>query len=157
MLGFYIDYQKMTVNYENFNLFTDTQRVARKDYARDIPVQPLIGQQRYYSWNYNFYGGLMYISTGQSVNFKSFINIGLNALTYPTVMNTRGVQQSQRIYNTFIRFHTDATLVSSAGLSIGLEAYVRGTQAPLFNFTFTKVLDIRQIGSLFGKVPSVKL
>jgi hypothetical protein len=155
MTGMYIDYQRIKTEFENINLVSDTIKMARRDFRGRFPVLPLLSKSRETQWNVNAYVGAMYITTGKYINFKTFFNIGYNRLSYSLVSSVREVAVSGGHSNLFIRFHTDATLLASPGVSIGLESYMRAGQPPLFNFTFTKVIDIRQIGGLFSKVPSL--
>lgn len=156
MAGFYIDYQTNTYNYTNHSILSDTSTHLRKKDSSYI-FRPLLTKDRTNSWNSNLYLGFMYIHSGSSVNLKTFLQSGLNILRYPSSRIKTSTTEMTK-YNTnknlYIRFHIDATLVESPGVSLGGEVYLRAGEMPLFNFTITKVIDYRQIKTLFSKTPS---
>ena len=154
MSGIYIDYQTRTSKYTNHSIQADTTTI-RKDTGYHFT--PLASQSKSQSWNTNFYVGAMYIHSGTSVNLKTFLQVGVNFNNFPSFSRISGLNQSTEYTQNkafYTRFHLDATLLESPGLSFGAEVYLRKGLMPLFNFTAAKVFDLRQLKTLFSKLPS---
>jgi hypothetical protein len=154
MAGFYIDHQTRILKYTNHSIQADSITVVRDSNYR---FTPLASEHKSVSWNNNLYFGLMYIHSGTSVNLKTFMQVGANFNYFPAQARVSGLSESitysQRT-SLYTRFHLDATLLESPGLSFGAEVYLRRGLMPLFNFTATKVFDLRQLKTLFSKLPS---
>jgi hypothetical protein len=156
MGGLYMDHQNKKIKYSNHSILSDTTTFLRNNDS-DYIFRPLLVESRTQSWNFNMYAGFMYIHSGTSVNLKAFLQAGTNYLWYPASSirtSTSETTRYEKLKDVYMRFHLDATLIESPGVSFGAEVYYRRKQMPLFNFTLTKVFDYRQIKNFFGKVPA---
>jgi hypothetical protein len=154
--GLYFGLQNIKINYNNFNIVSDTQMIKRT--ADSVyGVQTLLNETRLTQYNYNASVGILHVLTTDKVNVKTHLLTGLNAFAYPVFTSTRsGVTRTATTTqkNFFFQMKLDATVLDP-GIALGFEAFLRRGQQPLFNVSLTKVIDITQLSALFGKLPTV--
>lgn len=154
--GFMVSLQNIRTSYSgNTIIATDTSKVYRKPDST-YRFTPIARESKLREFNYNFNVGFIHILSKKNLNIKTQLLAGWNRLTYPYQTRTSGVNQTTEYKNSngsFVQLRVDGTVLSP-GISLGFEMFIRTGQVPLFNFNFCKVLDIRQIGNLFGKLPT---
>jgi hypothetical protein len=155
-LGFSLNLQSIKTSYTNKNILSDTStflRIADSSYV----FRPLNLERKIKQFNYNLHFGFTHILSTDAINIKTQLIAGINRFTYPYA-SVRNSTIDRTFYkneqDVFFQLKIDATVLSP-GISIGFEFFLRRTEIPLFNVSLTKVLDIKQIGSLFGKVPAI--
>lgn len=153
--GFYFGLQTLKTSYINQNIISDTNTYFRKPDSSYI-FRPLLRESKIRQFNYNISLGFTHILSTEKINVKTHLTAGLNIFNYPysivrTSINEFASYKSDR--KPFMQLRIDGTVLNP-GISIGFETFIRQGQIPLFNVSLTKVLDIEQLSSLFGKVPT---
>jgi hypothetical protein len=156
-IGLYIGLQTIKTSYSNKNFLTDTTTYLRKQDSTYIS-RPPVSETKIRQANYNLSVGFLHVLYTDKINVKTQLTAGYNKFTYPYSIVRNSINEfvsytDQR--NIFLQLHIDATVLDP-GISIGFETFLRGGEIPLFNVSLTKVIDIQQLGSLFGKLPTIK-
>ena len=151
--GFYFALQTIKTNYTNHDIISDTNSYFRvKDST--YTFRPLLNESKIKQFNSNISVGLIHILTTKSINVKSHLDVGVNLSNYPysIVRNTTNefttYKSDKRLY---IAIGFEGTALSS-GISLGFESFLRAADVPLINVSLTKVIQLEQIGNLFGKL-----
>lgn len=154
-LGFYFGLQTLKTSYNNHDILSDTTTYLRKVDSSYI-FRPLLGDSKVRQFNYNISFGFTHILSTEKLNIKTQLTAGLNIFNYPYSI-VRNSTNEYSFYETkkqlFTQLRIDGTVLN-AGLSIGFETFIRRGEIPLFNVSLTKVIDIEQLSSLFGKLPT---
>ncbi len=154
--GLYCGLQSIKTSYSNYAIVTDTLNVPRNADSTYV-FRTFLKNYKIRQTNYNFRIGLMHILTTDKINVKTHATVGLNSFTYPSSIVSTSTDEFVRYKNDkrfFSQINIDATVLNP-GISLGFETFLREGEMPLFNVSLTKVIDIEQLSSLFGKVPTI--
>lgn len=149
--GFYFALQTLKTTYTNHDIISDTITKLRNPDST-YTFRPLLNENKIKQFNSNLSIGLTHILTTSKINVKSFLDVGLNMFNYPysIVRNSlnefTSYKSDKRLY---VQLGIEGTVLTS-GISIGAESFIRAGDVPLFNVHFTKVIELEQIGNLFG-------
>jgi len=110
---------------------------------------------------YNLNVGFLWILDVEAVNVKGQINGGLSKYVKSTISIPRGgssvtVNNDSSFTKPYLQIRMFATSKKS-GISFGLESFIRKSQSPQFNFTLSKVFDLRNFLDVLTPVTSLKL
>jgi hypothetical protein len=149
--GLYIGYQSIKTTYKNTVL--STRSLSFPITSSPTLLLPLARNNTKHQLNYNVSVGFLYKVTNDTYDIKAHINAGYNRFFYPyyrkeTIQGINEGLVGQN--NMFVQIRLEGTVLNP-GLSLGIETFLRSGAVPLFNVSFTKVLTLKQIGSLFGK------
>jgi hypothetical protein len=148
----------LKTSYSNQNIISDTNTYFRKPDSSYI-FRPLLRESKIRQFNYNISFGFTHILSTEKTNVKTHLTAGLNIFNYPYSIVRTSINEFtsyKKDTKPFIQLRIDGTVLNS-GISIGFETFIRQGQIPLFNVSLTKVLDIEQLSSLFGKVPTANI
>lgn len=153
-----IDFSTRTTITENS--FSDFDTVQIKVYNRDslyrgsfgeLPAEKTSFQNRVY----NFNAGLLWVFDDSEVNVKAHIVGGLSNFTnlylIVPLTGTKFYKSSRKPYMQFRMFATYKPI----GVSFGFESFIRRSDVPQFNFTLSKVIDLRHFLSVLAPVSSL--
>ncbi|SFA52703.1 hypothetical protein SAMN04488511_111107 [Pedobacter suwonensis] len=150
---FYVGYQTIRTKYKNTVLTTQLTAIPRGNPGEILRLNPLASDYTRHQLNYNIGVGFMYKQTNDTFDVRFSAIGGFNNGFYPTSLR-KSIDGSQEILSSTrsasLRLRAEGTLLSPLGLSLGFETFLRTKQVPLFNVSLTKVLSIKQLGSLFG-------
>jgi len=150
---FYIGYQTIRTKYKNTILTTQLSSILRGKPGDVLDLDPLKIDYIRHQLNYNFGVVLMYKQTNDSFDVRFSATGGWNSAFYTKFFrrsidgNQETLASSQSVY---LRLKAEGTLLNPLGVSLGFETFIRTKEVPLFNVSLTKVLSIKQLGSLFG-------
>lgn len=154
--GLYFGLQTLKTSYNNHDIISDTNIYLRKLDSSYI-FRPLLSESKIRQANFNLSVGFMHILSTDKINIKTHFTGGINIFDYPYSIVKSSINEYdiyKREMKPYIQIRLESTVLNP-GLSIGFETFIRQGQIPLFNVSLTKVLDIQQISSLFGKVPTI--
>jgi hypothetical protein len=106
---------------------------------------------------YNFNVGLMWVLDADDVNIKAQLNGGISKFWEPLIIYTRSGQIIYQIKSKpYVQIRMFATY-KPIGVSFGFESFVRREEFPQFNFTLSKVFDLRHFLKTLSPVSSLNL
>lgn len=157
VLGLFEGYygsQNITHTYSNYDFNTDTVLAPyKKDSGYRFSVA--MSKQSIIQANYNIGLGLMWIYNTDDLNIKFQALCGYNLFNYPYASTSHGVSQTtfyRQQQNAYGQFRLEANVVKPAGISLGVEMFIRQGQFPLWNISISKLLDFRHVANLFTPV-----
>jgi hypothetical protein len=143
---------KNTTEYTRSNLITDTAVQHRWPASPYSYVQTKIVNN---TSNYYVYAGFFLIYNDEDYNFKAQLFAGLNRYKYFLYTNKEfiNVYRISNIHFAALKF---TGVIKNPGIGLGFEAILRKNLDPLLNFTLSKVIDFKNIKSIFSPVSAIK-
>lgn len=158
--GFDFNTRKTTLTFKfeyDTSAYSRSTRVPRDTTMYNLPlsVVPFSFQTAVYNLNV----GLMWILDEAEVNLKAQLTAGYSHYSNPIVSysvtrngtNLIGFNEGRSYYLQMRMFAT----AKKIGLSMGFESFIRKDNTPQFNFTLSKVFELKHFVSLFSPVSSI--
>jgi hypothetical protein len=155
------DYSTKTILFETKYSDLDTvTKFSPRPITRGLPLPPRDSKISFQSPVYNLNIGFLWILDTDGVNIKGQINGGLSKYFRTVIYIPRGgtdpiVNNDSSFINPFLQIRMFATS-KKGGISFGLESFIRNGQSPQFNFTLSKVFDLRNFLDVLTPVTSLK-
>lgn len=120
-----------------------------------LPLPPITSSYKKPFYNFSF--GFMWILDEKDINIKGQLTGGFSKVLAPLVLNTRnGIVTYEIRQNPYIQIRLFGTY-KKAGLSFGFESFIRRGDFPEFNFTLSKVFDLKNFLNVLTPVTSLRL
>jgi hypothetical protein len=147
------------------NKFTnlDTATVLRpRPIDRGLSPPPLNDQRVSFQLPvYNFNVGLLWILDNNDINIKAHVAGGASFFQGAVISTPRGSNQPVVTYDsTKVKPYTQIRMFATAkkpGISFGFELYARSGLFPQFNYTLSKVFDLRNFLNILTPVSALRL
>jgi len=139
-------------NFDSISFSTSKPDTLSARYANTFPIPKKTSS--YKKPFYNFCAGLMWIYDDKDINIKTQLTVGKSRIDQPLIISSRsGLVTYSTTRSWYGQLRCFATY-KKGGISFGLESFVRQGDFPEFNFTLSKVFDLRNFFAVFTPVKS---